>query len=416
MKLGRLNHVGVATPSIEQSVALYRDVMGATGGGRSVRLAGAGGAGVFCRCAQQQIELIEPLGADSPIVKFLEKNPLGGQHHLCFEVRGHRGGAGLVRGQGRAHSRADADRGAWDADLLPPPQGHGRGADRDHGKPEAGALMAQHDATIAWSDDDPEGFAKGTYSRAHEWRFDGGRGRPGLGEPERGAAPWSDPAAVDPEEAFVASLSAATCCGSSIWRGGRGMCCGYEDEAQGALEKCADGKLRMTRVTLAPADRVRRRRLTRPRSTRFTTRRTKPASSPIRPPRPSVIGRADHWQSPACALGPLAMTDTDTKPDLESPRREGVAGPDLSARDARGDPAEDRLWPRGRRAYRQRLSRRRALHARALCDDVCRAAVDDPAICGLLDRRGIQRFLSPQPRRGAEGAERRVRSRDASRL
>jgi methylmalonyl-CoA/ethylmalonyl-CoA epimerase len=93
MNLGRLNHVGVATPSIERSVALYREMLGATRIGdpfdlpaQGVRVCfvdtpgwagGAGGA---------QIELIEPLGADSPIVKFLEKNPLGGQHHVCFEV------------------------------------------------------------------------------------------------------------------------------------------------------------------------------------------------------------------------------------------------------------------------------------------------------------------------------------------
>jgi len=75
MKLGRLNHVGVATPSIERSVALYRERMGA----EVVRDA-------FVDTPNSQIELIEPLGADSPIIKFLEKNPDGGQHHVCFEV------------------------------------------------------------------------------------------------------------------------------------------------------------------------------------------------------------------------------------------------------------------------------------------------------------------------------------------
>ena len=86
MKLGRLNHVGVATPSIERSVALYRDVLGATHVGDAFDLPALGVRVCFVDTPNAQIELIEPLGADSPIVKFLEKNPLGGQHHLCYEV------------------------------------------------------------------------------------------------------------------------------------------------------------------------------------------------------------------------------------------------------------------------------------------------------------------------------------------
>jgi len=86
VKLGRLNHVGVATPSIENSVALYRDVLGATHIGDPFDLPAQGVRVCFVDAPNSQIELIEPLGADSPIVKFLEKNPLGGQHHVCFEV------------------------------------------------------------------------------------------------------------------------------------------------------------------------------------------------------------------------------------------------------------------------------------------------------------------------------------------
>ena len=86
MKLGRLNHVGVATPSIEKSVAQYRDVLGATQVGDAFDLPAQGVRVCFVDAPNAQIELIEPLGADSPIVKFLEKNPLGGQHHVCFEV------------------------------------------------------------------------------------------------------------------------------------------------------------------------------------------------------------------------------------------------------------------------------------------------------------------------------------------
>ena len=86
MKLGRLNHVGVATPSIEQSIAIYRDLMGAEVIRAPFDLPEQGVKVCFIDTPNSQIELIEPLGPDSPIVKFLEKNPLGGQHHLCFEV------------------------------------------------------------------------------------------------------------------------------------------------------------------------------------------------------------------------------------------------------------------------------------------------------------------------------------------
>ena len=86
MKLGRLNHVGVATPSIEASLAMYRSMFGAEPHGAPFDLPAQGVRVCFVDAPNAQIELIEPLGADSPIVKFLEKNPQGGQHHVCFEV------------------------------------------------------------------------------------------------------------------------------------------------------------------------------------------------------------------------------------------------------------------------------------------------------------------------------------------
>ncbi len=86
MKLGRLNHVGLATPSIADSVAHYRDVMGATTAHDAFDLPAQGVRVCFVDAPNCQVELIEPLGAESPIVKFLERNPLGGQHHVCFEV------------------------------------------------------------------------------------------------------------------------------------------------------------------------------------------------------------------------------------------------------------------------------------------------------------------------------------------
>jgi methylmalonyl-CoA/ethylmalonyl-CoA epimerase len=86
MKLGRLNHVGVATPSIENSVALYRDMLGATTIHEPFDLPAQGVRVCFVDTPNSQIELIEPLGDASPLHKYLEKNPAGGQHHVCFEV------------------------------------------------------------------------------------------------------------------------------------------------------------------------------------------------------------------------------------------------------------------------------------------------------------------------------------------
>ncbi len=86
MPLGRLNHVGVATPSIERSLETYRSLFGAEPHGAPFDLPAQGVRVCFVDAPNAQIELIEPLGDDSPIARFLEKNPLGGQHHVCFEV------------------------------------------------------------------------------------------------------------------------------------------------------------------------------------------------------------------------------------------------------------------------------------------------------------------------------------------
>ncbi|WP_380873222.1 lactoylglutathione lyase [Sphingomonas sp. DBB INV C78] len=92
MKLGRLNHVGVATPSIEASIAYWRDVMGAVKIHEPFDMPSNGVKVCFVDTPGEngthgtQIELIEPLGADSPIHGFLAKNPAGGQHHMCYEV------------------------------------------------------------------------------------------------------------------------------------------------------------------------------------------------------------------------------------------------------------------------------------------------------------------------------------------
>ncbi len=88
MKLGRLNHIGVATPSIADSIAHYRDVLGASDITAPFDLPAQGVKVCFVNTPNggTQIELIEPLGDASPLTAFLAKNPLGGQHHVCFEV------------------------------------------------------------------------------------------------------------------------------------------------------------------------------------------------------------------------------------------------------------------------------------------------------------------------------------------
>ena len=92
MKLGRLNHIGVATPSIADSIVFYRDVMGATHIHEPFDLTDQGVKVCFVDTPTHsgmngtQIELIEPLPGKTSIAAFLEKNPQGGQHHLCYEV------------------------------------------------------------------------------------------------------------------------------------------------------------------------------------------------------------------------------------------------------------------------------------------------------------------------------------------
>ena len=88
MRLGRLNHVGVATPDIDQAIRFYHETMGATRIGTPFDMPDQGVRVCFIDTPGDgtQIELIAPLDDKSPIFGFIEKNPLGGQHHLAFEV------------------------------------------------------------------------------------------------------------------------------------------------------------------------------------------------------------------------------------------------------------------------------------------------------------------------------------------
>lgn len=83
--IGRLNHVAIAVKDLEKSAALYRDLLGARVSSPQAEPA-HGVMVVFIELPNTKIELLAPLGDNSPIAKFLEKNPDGGMHHVCYEV------------------------------------------------------------------------------------------------------------------------------------------------------------------------------------------------------------------------------------------------------------------------------------------------------------------------------------------
>ena len=83
--IGRLNHIAIAVPDLAAAAAKYRDQLGAAVGAPQA-LPEHGVTVVFVDTGNTKVELLEPLGPNSPIAAFLEKNPSGGMHHVCFEV------------------------------------------------------------------------------------------------------------------------------------------------------------------------------------------------------------------------------------------------------------------------------------------------------------------------------------------
>ena len=83
--IGRLNHVAIAVPDLEAAAANYRDTLGATISA-PLDLPDHGVTTVFVELPNAKLELIHPFGENSPIAKFLDKNPGGGMHHICYEV------------------------------------------------------------------------------------------------------------------------------------------------------------------------------------------------------------------------------------------------------------------------------------------------------------------------------------------
>ena len=83
--IGRLNHVAIAVPNLSSAVRLYRDTLGAEVSA-PLPQPDHGVTVIFIQLPNTKIELLEPLGQGSPITKFLERNPDGGIHHICYEV------------------------------------------------------------------------------------------------------------------------------------------------------------------------------------------------------------------------------------------------------------------------------------------------------------------------------------------
>lgn len=83
--IGRLNHVAIVVPDLAAAAALYRDTLGATVS-EPVDMPAHGVTTVFVELDNTKIELLHPLGEGSPVRKFLDNNPSGGMHHVCYEV------------------------------------------------------------------------------------------------------------------------------------------------------------------------------------------------------------------------------------------------------------------------------------------------------------------------------------------
>ena len=108
--------------------------------------------------------------------------------------------------------------------------------------------MATHNATIRWFASPGEDFAKGQYSRGHSWNFDGLTNVAASASPHIVPAPWSNAAAVDPEEAFVAS--AASChmlFFLDFARRAGAIVTSYEDDAEGEMEKVSTNSRTLTK-------------------------------------------------------------------------------------------------------------------------------------------------------------------------
>jgi methylmalonyl-CoA/ethylmalonyl-CoA epimerase len=97
--IGRLNHVAIVVPDLAAATAIYRDTLGATVS-QPADMPEHGVTTVFVELANTKIELLQPLGEESPVAPFLERNPAGGMHHVCYEVEDILAARDRLAGQG----------------------------------------------------------------------------------------------------------------------------------------------------------------------------------------------------------------------------------------------------------------------------------------------------------------------------
>ena len=116
--IGRLNHVAIVVPDLDAAAAVYRDALGARVSPPHA-LPAHGVTVVFVELSNAKIELLQPLGADSPVRGFLDKNPAGGMHHICYEVDDISAGRDKLRAAGaRVLGDGEPRLGAHDKPVL----------------------------------------------------------------------------------------------------------------------------------------------------------------------------------------------------------------------------------------------------------------------------------------------------------
>jgi methylmalonyl-CoA/ethylmalonyl-CoA epimerase len=116
--IGRLNHVAIVVPDLDAAAAVYRDALGARVSPPQA-LPAHGVTVVFVELPNTKIELLQPLGTDSPVRGFLDKNPAGGMHHVCYEVEDIIAARDRLRAAGaRVLGDGEAHLGAHDKPVL----------------------------------------------------------------------------------------------------------------------------------------------------------------------------------------------------------------------------------------------------------------------------------------------------------
>jgi methylmalonyl-CoA/ethylmalonyl-CoA epimerase len=116
--IGRLNHVAIVVPDLAKAASLYRETLGARVSA-PLALPVHGVTVVFVELPNTKIELLEPLGVDSPVAGFLAKNPSGGMHHVCYEVADIRAARDRLKAAGaRVLGDGEPKTGAHDKPVL----------------------------------------------------------------------------------------------------------------------------------------------------------------------------------------------------------------------------------------------------------------------------------------------------------